>query len=36
MHAVHLIPEVANAQDEELKVRLGTGLRFQEAEQDGR
>jgi hypothetical protein len=35
MHAVNLISEVANAEDEELKIRLGTGLRFQETEQDG-
>jgi hypothetical protein len=32
MYAVDRISNVANAQDEELKVRLGTGLRFQEAE----
>jgi hypothetical protein len=32
MHALTLISDVANAQDEELKIRLGTGLRFQEAE----
>ena len=32
MYAVDLISSVANTQDEELKVRLGTGLRFQEAE----
>jgi hypothetical protein len=32
MYAVDLISNVANAQDEELKLRLGTGLRFQEAE----
>jgi hypothetical protein len=32
---VNLISEVANAEDEELKIRLGTGLRFQETEQDG-
>ncbi|HEU0194669.1 MAG TPA: YbjN domain-containing protein [Gaiellales bacterium] len=32
MHALTLISKVANSQDEELKIRLGTGLRFQEAE----
>ena len=31
MNAVMLISEVANARDEELKVRLGTGRRYQEA-----
>jgi hypothetical protein len=32
MYAVDLISTVANSQDEELKLRLGTGLRFHEAE----
>jgi type III secretion system-like peptide-binding chaperone len=31
MNAVTLISEVANARDEELKLRLGTGRRYQEA-----
>lgn len=32
MYAVNLVADVANSQDEELKLRLGTGLRFHEAE----
>jgi hypothetical protein len=32
IHALTLISKVANSRDEELKIRLGTGLRFQEAE----
>ncbi|HEY3763519.1 MAG TPA: YbjN domain-containing protein [Gaiellales bacterium] len=32
LNAVGLVAETANAQDEELKVILGTGLRYQEAD----